>query len=60
MPEIAEKSTVGHLRIVLPKSEHERIREAARRLGLGMSAYLRLATMERLERDEASRRQSAS
>jgi hypothetical protein len=34
-------------RIVLPREDMERVRQVARALGLSLSAYLRLAVMER-------------
>ena len=60
MSQVIEERPVGYLKIVLPKDDHERLRTAARRLGVSMSAYLRMVALRSIERDEASRRQNTN
>jgi hypothetical protein len=46
--------TVKHVRLELPEDFHSRIKRQADRYGLSLTAYIRLATTERVERDERS------
>ncbi len=46
---------VKHARIELPDVDYRRLKDAADRYRLSISAYIRQAVMERIERDEAKR-----
>jgi hypothetical protein len=52
MPATAEEKTIRHARIEVPDDVYQRIKSAAGRYQLSVAAYVRLAVMERLERDE--------
>ena len=43
----------GPVRIELPDDDHQRLKAAADRYHLSVSGYIRMAVMERIERDEA-------
>ena len=47
-----EKPKVCHARIELPSNEFDRLKKQADRYRLSVSAYIRQAVMERIERDE--------
>lgn len=44
-----KSTTVG---VKMSVAERERIRQAASKLGIGLSTYLRMAALERAKRDE--------
>jgi predicted transcriptional regulator len=52
MPATAEERTIRHARIELPDATYGRLKAAAERYQLSVTAYIRLAVMERIERDE--------
>jgi hypothetical protein len=52
MQAIAE--TIKHVRLEFPAEFHERVKHQADRFGLSITAYIRLALTERVERDERS------
>jgi predicted transcriptional regulator len=43
---------VRHARIELPDDDYQRLKRSADRFRLSVSAYIRQAVMERIERDE--------
>jgi hypothetical protein len=47
----AERTT-RPVRLDMPVEHVERLERAARRIGLSMSSYCRMAVLERIERDE--------
>lgn len=53
MPATVEES-IKHVRMEFPESFHGRVREQADRFGLSITAYIRLALTERVEKDERS------
>jgi hypothetical protein len=53
MPAVATEG-VKHVRLEFPEEFHGRVRHQADRFGLSISAYIRLALTERVERDEHS------
>lgn len=53
MPATAEEKTVKHARIELPGEDYQRLKTAADRYHISVAAYIRMAVMERIERDEA-------
>jgi hypothetical protein len=53
MPATAEEKIVRHARIELPDDDYRRLKMCADRYHLSIAAYIRQATMERIERDEA-------
>lgn len=50
-----EEKAIRHARIEMSDSVHSRVLEQSKRFGLSLSAYLRVALIEKLERDEATR-----
>lgn len=50
----ATVDAVKHVRLELPEDFHARVKRQADRYGLSISAYIRLAVTERVERDERS------
>ncbi len=48
-----------YARIELPDSDFQRMKSEASRFNLGVSAYIRLSVMERIERDEAGRKRAS-
>lgn len=53
MPATAAEKTVRHARIELPDDDYQRLKGAADRYHISVAAYIRMAVMERIERDEA-------
>jgi hypothetical protein len=53
MPTTAEAKVVRHARIELPDDDYRRLKAAADRYHISVAAYIRMAVMERIERDEA-------
>ncbi len=53
MPATAEEKVTRHARIELPDDDYQRLKACAGRYHLSVAAYIRQATMERIERDEA-------
>lgn len=53
MPAAVEPKTINHARIELPTPDYERLRACANRYHISVSAYIRQAVMERIERDES-------
>lgn len=51
VPATGEKLT-RHARIELPDEDYQRLKSAAERYHLPVAAYIRMAVMERIERDE--------
>lgn len=47
-----EEKAVRHARIELPDDDYQRLRAAADRYHLPVAAYIRMAVMERIGRDE--------
>lgn len=43
---------VRHARIELPDREYQRLKRAARAIGLPVAAYIRMAVLERIAEDE--------
>jgi hypothetical protein len=56
VPATAEEKIVRHARIELPDDDYQRLKGAADRFRISVSAYIRMAVMERIERDETSRK----
>jgi hypothetical protein len=56
MNQVADEKEVGYLKIVFPIEDHERVRNVARNKRISMSAYIRIAVLEQVERDETKRR----
>ncbi len=54
MPATAAEPTVRHARIELPDEDYQRLKRAADRFRLSVSAYIRMAVIERIESDEAT------
>lgn len=52
MPTTSE--AIKHVRLEFPEEFHDRVKSQADRFGLSISAYIRLALTERVERDEKS------
>jgi predicted DNA-binding protein len=52
MPAVADEKAVRHARIELPDDDYQRLKDAADRYHLSVAAYIRMAVMERIERDE--------
>lgn len=52
MPATAE--AIKHVRLEFPEEFHDRVKHQADRFGLSVTAYIRLALTERVERDERS------
>jgi predicted DNA-binding protein len=50
---IAEDKVMRHARIELPDEDYQRLKTGADRYRISVSAYIRMAVMERIERDEA-------
>jgi len=55
MPATAEPTT-RHARIELPDGDYQRLKAAADRYHISVAAYIRMAVMERIERDETPKR----
>lgn len=55
MPATAEEKTIRHARIELPDDDYRRLKDAADRYHISVAAYIRMAVMERIERDEGKR-----
>jgi hypothetical protein len=53
MPATAAEPMIRHARIELPDEAYQRLKKNADRFQLSVSAYIRLAVMERIEADEA-------
>lgn len=53
-PNMQATDAVRHVRLELPDEFHARVKRQADRYGLSLTAYIRLATTERVERDERS------
>lgn len=53
MPATAEEKVVRHARIELPDEDYRRLKQAADRYHISVAAYIRMAVMERIERDES-------
>jgi len=53
MPATAAEPVIRHARIELPVEDYQRLKRTADRFRLSVSAYIRLAVMERIESDEA-------
>jgi uncharacterized protein (DUF1778 family) len=47
MPATAEEKTTSQARLELPASDMERIRKAAKSIGLSLSAFIRQAVLEK-------------
>lgn len=45
------KSPVGHARLMLPPEDFERLRKAARSMGLSISAFVRQAVLKDIRRE---------
>lgn len=54
MPATAAEPMVRHARIELPDEDYQRLKRAADRFRLSVSAYIRMAVIERIESDEAT------
>lgn len=52
MPTTVEEKAVRHARIELPDDDYQRLKDAADRFHLSVAGYIRMAVMERIERDE--------
>ena len=46
------RQNIRHARIELPDDDYQRLKAAADRFHLPVAAYIRMAVMERIERDE--------
>ncbi len=55
VPATPTSSVVKHARIELPEDDYQRLKDAAKRYHISVSAYIRQAVMERIERDESKR-----
>jgi hypothetical protein len=53
VPAIPEDKVMRHARIELPDEDYQRLKGGADRYHISVSAYIRMAVMERIERDEA-------
>ena len=53
MPATVEEKPISHARIELPTVDYKRLKACANRYHISISAYIRQAVMERIERDEA-------
>lgn len=53
MPATEPVARMKHARIELPEADYERLRRAAERDYISISAYIRRAVMQRIERDES-------
>jgi hypothetical protein len=51
----SEGKGVRHARIELPDDDYQRLKAVAVRYRISVAAYIRLAVMERIERDEGKR-----
>jgi len=56
VPATAEDKVTRHARIELPDDDYQRLKAAADRFHLSVSGYIRMAVMERIERDETPKR----
>jgi hypothetical protein len=55
MPVTTTKPETSQARLELPKAEMERVRKAAKSRGLALTAFLRLAVLEKTSRIEEGR-----
>ncbi len=53
VPAVAEDKVMRHARIELPDEDYQRLKGGADRYRISVSAYIRMAVMERIERDES-------
>jgi hypothetical protein len=53
MPATSEEKSVKHARIELPEKDYQRLKAAAGLYHISVAAYIRMAVMERIERDES-------
>jgi hypothetical protein len=51
MPAIEETKVVRHARIELSDDDYQRLKEAAKRLRISMSAYIRMTVMKQVDQD---------
>ena len=52
MSKAVEEEVVRHARIELPDADYQRLKAAASRFHISVAGYIRMAVIERLERDE--------
>jgi hypothetical protein len=52
VPATAEEPAIRHARIELPDEDYQRLTAAAKRYRISIAAYIRMAVIERIERDE--------
>jgi predicted DNA-binding protein len=52
VPATTADKGIRHARIELPEDDYQRLKAAADRYHLPVAAYIRMAVMERIERDE--------
>jgi hypothetical protein len=52
MPTAAAEKAPRHARIELPDDDYQRLKAAADRYHISVAGYIRMAVMERIERDE--------
>ena len=50
---VTAEPTTRHARIELPDDDYQRLKAAADRYHISVAGYIRMAVMERIERDEA-------
>jgi hypothetical protein len=53
VPVTAAEPAIRHARIELPDDDYQRLKAAADRYHISVAGYIRMAVMERIERDEA-------
>jgi predicted DNA-binding protein len=44
---------IRHARLELPDEDYERLKRVAKSIGLGVAAYIRMAVLKQIRRDEA-------